>query len=68
MMNEIRFCPHCGSSEMIETVQQGESSVWSLSNTFAAQPLYHLVCRNCGSVVRSYVKEPEKLLKKQDRR
>ena len=30
--------------------------------------LYHSVCRNCGSVVRSYVKEPEKLLKRKERR
>jgi hypothetical protein len=68
MMNEIRFCPHCGGNEMIETVQKSSACVASLENTFASQPLYHLVCRNCGSVVRSYVKEPEKLLKKQDRR
>ena len=29
---------------------------------------YHSICRNCGSVVRSYVKKPEKLLKRKDRK
>ena len=30
--------------------------------------LYHSVCRHCGSVVRSYVKDPEKLLRRKDRK
>ena len=43
-------------------------AVSSVNNKLHGADLYHSVCRNCGSVLRSYVKDPEKLLKKKDRR
>ena len=60
-------CPFCGYSEFIEARQmQGEAYV--SGEAFFGQPLHHTICRHCGSVVRSFVKEPEKLLKKKNRR
>ena len=53
---------------MIESYQSSYGSVTAVSNKMGGVGLYHSICRNCGSVVRSYVKEPEKLLKKKDRR
>ena len=64
----VPVCPYCGGFEIIETYQVGYGAVAALQNKLGGCPLYHSVCRNCGSVVRSYVKEPEKLLKKKDRR
>ncbi|MBR7081383.1 MAG: hypothetical protein IKI49_01560 [Oscillospiraceae bacterium] len=61
-------CPYCGGSEMIEGVQCGYVAILETSSRCIGCGLFHSVCRNCGSVVRSYVKEPEKLLKKKDRR
>lgn len=61
-------CPYCGGSEMIEAFQGGYGAVYGTLNKWGGCGLFHSVCRKCGSVVRSYVKEPEKLLKKKDRR
>ncbi len=61
-------CPYCNGTEMIETFQTGYAAVTAKCNKLGGVPLYHSVCRRCGSVVRSYVKDPEKLLKRRDRR
>ncbi len=61
-------CPYCGGTEIIEAYQSSYGSVTALSNKWGGIALWHSVCRNCGSVVHSYVKEPEKLLKKKDRK
>jgi len=64
----VKVCPYCGGSEMIEAVQY-YGVLSKNSNPFSSgTPLYCSVCRRCGSVLRKYVKEPEKLLKKEDRR
>ena len=60
-------CPRCGGTEMIECYQTGYGAVVALSNRLGGRALFHVVCRRCGTVVRSYVKEPEKLLKRRDR-
>lgn len=61
-------CPYCGGSEIIMGYQDGYAAIIGAQNMLGGITLYHSVCRDCGSVVRSYVKEPEKLLKKKDRR
>lgn len=63
----VTSCPYCGGTEMIEALQNGYATLCAKSNQWAGRALYHTVCRRCGSVVRCYVKEPEKLLKKKDR-
>jgi len=66
----VTSCPYCASSELFEALQEGYGGIYATSNmTFGSRcPLYHLVCRNCGTIVRSYVKEPEKILKRKDRK
>ena len=61
-------CPYCGGTEIIEAFQSYYGAVVSPKNKLGGTELYHSVCRNCGSVLRSYVKDPEKLLKKKDRK
>lgn len=63
----VSLCPYCGGTEMIEACQNGYAVVSATGNKLGGKPLYHSICRRCGSVVRSYVKEPEKLLKRRDR-
>lgn len=65
--NSMTVCPYCGKSEFIEAYQD-YGAITAVQNKLGGCALYHSVCRNCGSVVRSYVKDPEKLLKKKDRR
>ena len=64
----VEICNFCGSTEIIVAFQTAYGAVSAVENKFGGCALYHSICRNCGSVVRSYVKEPEKLLKKKDRR
>ena len=72
----VKNCPFCGGTEMIKCNTDGYatasvrvSAVNNMWGSILGGPvLYHTICRNCGSVVRSYVKEPEKLLKRKDRR
>ena len=64
----VPSCPYCGGVEIIESVQTGYGAITSTKNIWGGCPLYHSVCRSCGSVVRTYVKKPEKLLKRKDRR
>ena len=61
-------CPFCGGIEFIEAYQTAYGAVTAVSNQWGGSALYHQICRSCGSVVRSYVKNPEKLLKKKDRK
>lgn len=64
----VSTCPYCGGTDFIESCQDGYAAITATSNIWGGRKLYHSVCRKCGSVVRSYVKEPEKLLKKKDRK
>ena len=52
---------------MIEAVQTAYGAISATSHKISGRPLYHSVCKKCGSVVRSFVREPEKLLKRRDR-
>lgn len=61
-------CPYCGGSEFITGKQDGYAVVYGVDTFWNGQVLYHVICRSCGSVVRSYVKKPERLLKRKDRR
>lgn len=64
----VKECPFCGGNEIIDAYQDGYGAIIGTQNSLGGIALCHSVCRNCGSVVRSYVKEPEKLLKRKDRR
>lgn len=65
-MKEILECPYCKSKEFVEGVQNGYSSVGPANKifTFKSQSLYHVICLNCGAVVKTFVKEPKKLVAK----
>ena len=63
----IRSCPFCGYSEFIEARQYNMESYIS-GEALLGQELKFTVCRHGGSVVRTYVEDPEKLLKMKNRR
>lgn len=63
----VSRCPYCGGTEMTEAFQAAYGAVAATSNKLGGRPLYHSICLRCGSVVRSYVKEPDKLLRRRDR-
>ena len=67
MKVNIERCAFCGYSEFVEARQINVEAYVSGKALFG-QELKYIICRHCGSVVRSFVEEPEKLLKKRDRR
>jgi predicted nucleic-acid-binding Zn-ribbon protein len=63
IMEHPEKCPYCGGTDFVIAKQiPGIESADKWIN-FTGQILYHKICLNCGTVVRSYVKEPKKLLK-----
>ncbi len=62
------LCPYCNGTEFIEAKHSGYGALVSCESEWLGAALYHVICRRCGSVVRSYVKDPEKLLKKKNRK
>ncbi len=65
---QITQCPFCGSNEFVEGYQDGYGAVTGAQSLLSSQSLRHIICRKCGSVVHSYVNNPEKLLKRSNRR
>ena len=70
-MTKTITCSYCGASDTILCKQpHGYSSVTLADKkmafmAFNGQTLYHEICKNCGTVVRSFINEPEKLQKRQ---
>lgn len=65
---QITNCPFCGSTEFVEGYQSGYGALTGRDGIWTDAILRHVICRNCGSVVHSYVDNPEKLLKRSNRR
>ena len=66
---KITECPFCHGTEFLEGKQNdSRAEMQSTQNMWYSGVVYHTVCRNCGSIVRSYVKNPENMLKKKDRK
>lgn len=59
-------CPYCGKQEFVEGKQEGYANIAPANKvwTFKSQTLYHLICLNCGAIVKSFVKNPKKLVTK----
>lgn len=53
-------CPYCGKEEFV-TGKQGAAYAGITVSVLKNRAVYHEICVNCGTIVRSYVKKPEKL-------
>jgi predicted nucleic-acid-binding Zn-ribbon protein len=61
-MEQQEKCPYCGGTEFVTAKQTPGIESAKRPINVKGQWLYHIICLNCGTVVRSYVKEPKKLL------
>ncbi len=72
IMKEVKIekCPFCGGEEMIQTrvASYGGAYLTPANNSWRSAALFATVCRDCGSVVRTYCQDPEKLFPKKERR
>ena len=68
-MKEIKIekCPFCGGIEFIDGRMSAYGGV-HIENGIHCSAVHALVCRDCGSIVRSYVSDAEKLLPKKERK
>lgn len=58
----IKECPFCGGTEFTHGVQKDRAAVISTKSGWCKpESLYHIFCTKCGSVVRSYIYNPEKM-------
>lgn len=61
--NQKERCPYCGSYRNVIGYQDGYGSVSANKTiTFKSQRLYHIFCLDCGTLIRSFVVNPEKLV------
>ena len=70
-MKEVKIekCQFCGGEEIIEcNVATTDRLVYASTGTLRSTRLFALVCRDCGSVVHTFCKAPEKLVPKNERR
>ena len=60
MAQKQDICPHCDSTETVTGKQLGDGGISPADSLFGFRsvPLYHIVCRSCGTVIRSYVENP----------
>lgn len=65
-MENIEKCPYCGNTKFVEGVHCGYATIKPVDKIFTMKEtnLYHIICLNCGAVIKSYVKKPEKLVTK----
>ncbi len=64
----IDKCPYCGGIELKEFLVASYGGAYLSGGGMRSSTLYALTCRDCGSVVRFYCKDTEKLYPKKERR
>lgn len=58
----INECPFCGGKELVRGWQYSSGKLYAEGCLVqGGQEIHHIVCKDCGSIVRSYVHYPEKL-------
>lgn len=69
-MKEVKIekCQFCGGEELIEGRIDSYGGAYVATGLLHGASLFALVCRDCGSVVRTFCKTPEKLYPKKERR
>lgn len=56
-------CSHCGNTGNVIGKQTGYANIKANKHaTLKEQPVYHVICLNCGTIIRSYVEKPEMLV------
>lgn len=65
---EDKKCFHCGDEKFGYGKQSNNGGVSPAHPfSFHSQKLMHVICLNCGTIVRSYVLKPEKFIYKKDK-
>ena len=65
---KVKKCRYCGGTEFAKGIQDTHGCIRGQNVWDYGQTLYHVVCLDCGCVVQTYVKEPERLLSRKRRK
>lgn len=57
---EVKVCPYCGGKDFGEGRQRGHAKLVKTSFALSGEDIHHIICMTCGSIVRSYVKHPDR--------
>lgn len=60
-LQNIEKCPYCGAEEFADAKSRFVSPI---DDGFHGSVLYHTICLNCGSVIRSYIKDIKPFINK----
>lgn len=58
----IRECRYCGGTEFVNAPQTNTAITRSVAGFSIPAYIYHTICLDCGSILRSFVYRPERLL------
>lgn len=58
----ITTCKYCNSSNIGEGRQAGQGAIIPVGKytLFSTVTLYHIICTDCGSILHSYVEQPQR--------
>lgn len=65
---KVEKCPYCGGEEFIEGQVASYGGAYIYTGGLRSAALFATVCRDCGSVVRTFCKTPENLYPKKEHR
>nr|WP_231784170.1 transcription initiation factor TFIIIB [Lentibacillus sp. JNUCC-1] len=57
---KITECPKCGETELGRGKQTGMGTIIPNGKVSFGEEVEHLICSQCGLIIESYVKKPEK--------
>lgn len=61
-------CPYCKESKTVVAKQSGYADAMPLKSlSFKSEAIYHVICLNCGTIIRSFVNNPKNLLTKKEK-
>ncbi len=58
--SKVTECPKCGSKELGKGKQNGYAAVQPQNKMSFGSDIYFIICTDCGFIIESYVKKPEK--------
>lgn len=63
MEEKQEHCPYCGCEDLTRYKHTGYGQIYPMKSLLrtGGQTLIHIICRRCGTVVRSYVEHPDTL-------
>ncbi|CAM4034041.1 transcription initiation factor TFIIIB [Mesobacillus thioparans] len=60
-MNYAKECPKCGGTDIGKGKQAGYAVMYPENKVVSlGSEIVHVICTDCGFVIESYVKKPEK--------